>query len=616
MNWEHLKTYIWVRWRLSANQVRRSGTVGIIITAILTGLRVMGGIVTFIAGLLLGFFVLGQADMKVLIFTWDGVAGAFIFFWLIGLMSELQRTELLSLDNFMHLPVSPTGAFLINYVGSSFGLSLILFFPAMVGLSAGILFSRGLEMLLLFPLVAVFFLMVTAVTYQFRGWLAGMMSNPRRRRMIIAIVSLAFILIFQIPNILTNFTPGARSKRQARQEITKEFSVLKKELDEGSITQEGYESQLAAKQAALKLNRKQALENNYKIIQTVNMTIPPGWLPYGAGAASQGRYLPVLACILGMGLIGIGSLRLSYRATIRLYMGDFNKGRARRKDKVETVPEGFLPAKKESNSSTLLLEKKLPWISEQATATTLMCFRSMIRAPEVKMMLLTPVILMVVFGGMLVSKDINVSGLVRLLLVLGSMAFMLVISMTGFVGNQFAFDRNGFRTFVLSCTPRRDILLGKNLSLVPVVIILMTLIIGVFQWMNPMQWDHLITVFLLMVPMYLIFCLVENMASILAPVTLKQGSGRPASHQGFQTLLQMIFMVVVPIPMSVTLIPVGLEALYVLMNPGIWFPVSLVFSAIEVIVVVRIYRALIQRQGILLQRREQKILEVVSTKGE
>ncbi|MEJ2245599.1 MAG: hypothetical protein P8Y80_05870, partial [Acidobacteriota bacterium] len=158
MNWEHLKTYIWVRWRLSANQVRRSGTGGVIIAAVLAGLRILGGAITFIAGLLVGIFALGRVQPTVLIFVWDGVAGAFIIFWFVGLMSELQRTELLSLDNFMHLPVSPAGAFLINYVGSSIGISLILFLPAMMGLSLGLTFSRGFAMLSLFLLVATFIL--------------------------------------------------------------------------------------------------------------------------------------------------------------------------------------------------------------------------------------------------------------------------------------------------------------------------------------------------------------------------------------------------------------------------------------------------------------------------
>ena len=37
------------------------------------------------------------------------------------------------------------------------------------------------------------------------------------------------------------------------------------------------------------------------------------------------------------------------------------------------------------------------------------------------------------------------------------------------MANQFGFDRDGFRVFVLSAARRRDILLGKNLSFAPIV---------------------------------------------------------------------------------------------------------------------------------------------------
>ena len=58
--------------------------------------------------------------------TWDGIVLAFLFIWMIGLITELQRTEALSLDKFLHLPVSPIGAFLINYLSSLFSVSLRL----------------------------------------------------------------------------------------------------------------------------------------------------------------------------------------------------------------------------------------------------------------------------------------------------------------------------------------------------------------------------------------------------------------------------------------------------------------------------------------------------------
>jgi ABC-2 type transport system permease protein len=616
VNWEHLKTYIWLRWRLSSNQVRRSGFLGAIIAAILTVMRIMGGIVTFIAGLLVGVFALRQAEPMVVMAVWDGVVVGFIFFWMIGLMSELQRTELLSLDNFMHLPVSATGAFLINYVGSSFGLSLILFLPAMIGLGIGLTLSRGPAMLMLFPLIVTFFLMVTAVTYQFRGWLASMMTNPRRRRTVIAVVSLLFILVFQIPNILTNFNPGTKAKRQERQDAHKESIVLDKKRATGQITQEEYEKIHLARQAALDLDRKRKEGKEKEILRSINMAAPPGWLPYGAASAVQGRSLPALAGFVGMGLIGIASLRRSYRTTIRLYMGDFTTGRARRKIKISAVPESASKTKTRIRGQVAFLEKRLPWISEHASAISLMCFRSLIRAPEVKMMILTPVIMLVIFGGMLASKGGHVPVLVRPLVAMGMVAFILIIGMTGFQGNQFAFDRGGFRAFVLSCAPRRDILLGKNLSLLPFAFILIAFIVGVSQWMNPMRLDHLVAVLFQTIPMYLLFCLNGNLLSILSPIALKPGSGHPAAHQGLRVLFQILFQFSVPILFCFTLIPLGVEALFALMKWATWFPAFLVLGMVQAAVVLWLYRIALDWQGGLLQRREQKILEIVSSKVE
>ncbi len=615
MNWEHLKTYLWLRWRLSVNQVRRTGSLGAIIAAILTALRILGGIITFIVGVLVGVFALGRVEPWIVMVVWDGVVIGFVFFWMVGLMAELQRTELLSLDNFMHLPVSPTGAFLINYIGSSFGLSLILFLPAMIGLGIGLTLSRGPAMLLVFPLILVFFLMITAVAYQFRGWLASMMTNPRRRRTVVAIVSVLFIVVSQLPNILTNLNPSFRAKQQQRQEAYKNLGALLNEYNAGRITNEEYKKRHSDKLAALELDRRHEEERSRKIFQSVTMAAPPGWLPYGAFAAAQGRSLPALAGFIGMGLIGIASLRRSYRTTIRIYTGDFSKGRVRRKIRI-AVSTKPLKTKTEIRAQAAFLEKRLPWISEHASAITLMCFRSMTRATEVKMSLLTPLITAIIFGGMFAGKGGNLPPLLRPLFALGMAAFILVIGVMGLAGNQFAFDRGGFRAFVLSCAPRRDILLGKNLSLLPFAFVLMVFIIGAYQWMSPMRLDYLAAVLFQTIPMYLLLCMTGNILSIFSPMALKQGSGKPASHQGIRVLFQVIFVFVVPIIFSLTLIPLGVEALLVTLKRAAWFPAFLVLGMVQVVVVLWLYRVALNWQGGLLQRREQKILQVVGSKGE
>ena len=164
-------------------------------------------------------------------------------FWLIELVSELQRSEVLSLDKFLHLPVSLSGVFLMNYVSSFYSLNVTFFLPAMIGLAVGLLFSKGPIILLLFPLVAAFFLMVTAVTYQFRGWLASLMENKRRRRTIVTILTVAMVLVFQLPNLLTFGHFGGKPRPGNIVAIAEEQSKLDRRLARREIDREEYQRQ-------------------------------------------------------------------------------------------------------------------------------------------------------------------------------------------------------------------------------------------------------------------------------------------------------------------------------------------------------------------------------------
>ncbi len=71
-----------------------------------------------------GYFCPAVSIRFDLLLVWDGLVLAFLFFWLIGLLLELQRSEVLSLDKFLHLPVSLRGAFLINYLSCVFRWSV------------------------------------------------------------------------------------------------------------------------------------------------------------------------------------------------------------------------------------------------------------------------------------------------------------------------------------------------------------------------------------------------------------------------------------------------------------------------------------------------------------
>lgn len=593
MSWAHLKTFLWLRQRLTANRTRRAGSVAVIVRHLFQTLAVLLAMAALATGFLVGLRVLPPASEPVFLLVWDGLVIAFLVFWLAELMSEVQRSDMLSLEHFLHLPVSPTGAFLINYVGSSFSFGLLLFLPAMFGMSIGLAFSKGAAMLVLVPMVAAFFLMITAVTHQFRGWLASMMTSPRRRQTVVGIMTVAFTLTLLLPQFLD------RNRREREREVGEVVAELDRDLAAGRITRAEYEERSPSGVAARVLGGASS--------DLLHVVLPPGWLPYGASAASDGRLWGPVAAILGMTFIGVLSLRRSYQTTLRMYMGSFGS-RSRRRARKTTGPSSTYPA--------AFLEKKFPWISEHASAVAAAGLRSLLRANEIRMMLLTPVIMLIVMSGILAGLDAQVPELVRPLMAISAAAFMLSMSMVGFLGNAFAYDRGGFRAFVLGPVRRHDVLLGKNLSMLPFGLGIMTLAVGLSQWFVPMRLDHAIAVMVQTVPMFLVYCMVGNVISIFVPIVIRPGSGMPAPHQGIKVLIQIAFMFIFPAALVLTLIPLGVEFLLSLIASDLVIPAFLVLGLVQVAVTLSVYAVALKAQGNLLYDREQRILEVVAAKAE
>jgi ABC-2 type transport system permease protein len=177
MNWQHFRTLIWLRGRLFRNRMRRAGKLNAVVTQILKVIAIIASVALFFTALILGMWLLPKATPDHVLYLWTGITVAFLFFWMLGVMTELQRSEVLSIEKLFHFPISPGNAFVINYLSSLVSLSLILFLPAMIGLAVASVVALGPWMLVSLPLLLAFVLMVTAITYQFRGWLATLMVD-------------------------------------------------------------------------------------------------------------------------------------------------------------------------------------------------------------------------------------------------------------------------------------------------------------------------------------------------------------------------------------------------------------------------------------------------------
>jgi hypothetical protein len=618
VNWQHLLTFVWLRWRLRLNQFKKAGMANAVLSIILLVSLIPLALAVFVGSFFVGVFALPQipADYfpAVLLFIWDGLVLGFLFLWTIGLLTELQRAEVLSLDKFLHLPVSLAGAFLINYLTSLASVNLLLFLPPMIGLSLGLAISEGPAMLLLVPLVLAFFLAVTAVTYQFQGWLASLMVNQRRRRTIIVMVTLGFVLLSQLPQLLNMFQPWKRVIQS--DEITRhaqEQKDLNKSLSDKKITPEEFQHQskklnedYANRRAA---SERQLWQSTVWTARLLNMVLPPGWLPLGAMELVEGNVLPALLGTAAFALIGYASLWRSYRTTIRFYTGQFTKG------KVRPAAAPATAAKPAPVARVLFLERTLPWLPEQASAIALAGFRSMVRAPESKMLLLSPIIFGLVFGSIVVGNQLDPPEPARYLMVFGMMA-MILITMVQLIGNQFGYDRAGFRVFVLSPASRRDILLGKNLAVAPVALGMGLLIAVVVEVLYPMRPDYFLGSLVELVTMYLLFCMVANWLSIFAPMPIAPGTMKVVKPKLIPVLLGMLFMSLFPLALTPTLVPLGFAALLDWLEWSHGMPVCLPLSLLVLGLVAYIYRLMLPWQGRILQSRELKILTVVTTKAE
>lgn len=611
MNWDHFRAFLWLRWRLRVNQLRRGGIVNTILVAILgvgvvlLGLGLFGGSIAF--GALA--FAERSPPPHVLMYIWDGIVAAFLFFWATALLADLQRSEPLTIGKILHLPVSPGNAFVINYLSSLFSITLYLFLSVSVGFTIGLTVSRGPWLLLIFPVLAAFFLMMTALTYQFQGWLAALMSNPRRRRTVVVFTTIGFILVFQVPNLLNimNSRQGTRVTGP-QQRLAERQEELRKAFEANQVTPEDFVRKSNELMATFneetqqdKADRAHSIEDT---VHLVNKVFPPGWLPLAVDGLDDGRPLVALLAMAAFGLVGSASLWRAYRTTLRLYTGQYTGGSAAAPADVAPVPLSGKPR---------FMEKRLPLVSEQAATIALGSFLSLLRAPESKMMLLPPVIMVIIFGSLLLSGSLKVPDDARPLLAFAGMATCL-LGMGQAAGNQFGFDRAGFRVYVLCPAPRREVILGKNLALAPLPAAWGLVVLVIVQVFYPMRFDHLLACVFQMAGMVLLYLSMMNFLSLLAPVYIAPGSMQPTNIKLIPVLIQLAFLFTFPMVLGLVMLPLGVEVLLDKVAGIRGLPVNLGLTLLVSAVVVVVYLLCVHFQGFILHNREKHILTVVTSK--
>src|SRR5262245_3295913 len=128
MNRQHLLAFVWLRWRILANQVRRGGSLNFVLTMLFAAVAFLFSLGAFIAFFFI-VVILQDAPSSLILYVWAGLVVAFSGWWAMGTLIELQRADSLSLNKFLHLPVSMRGVFILNYLSSLASFTLLLFLP-------------------------------------------------------------------------------------------------------------------------------------------------------------------------------------------------------------------------------------------------------------------------------------------------------------------------------------------------------------------------------------------------------------------------------------------------------------------------------------------------------
>jgi hypothetical protein len=243
-------------------------------------------------------------------------------------------------------------------------------------------------------------------------------------------------------------------------------------------------------------------------------------------------------------------------------------------------------------------------------------FRSLQRAPEVKIALGSAILVPLVVGGSLLFRgNFNVPEAAKPFAAAGAVVFS-VFMLVQFFANQFGFDRDGFRALILCPADRRYILMGKNLACLPVgagLGLLLLLLISLRLHLPPLV---LAAALFQLAAVLLLAALGGNCLSILVPYRIQQGTMKPTKMPGATVVILMLCHLLFPIAMTPVFMPALAEFLWRLAGWSQAVPVNLIFSIALACLAALAYWQALAPLGRLLQTRETKILSIVTVEVE
>lgn len=263
MNLNQLIALIRLRFQLTLNQIKKGGAANSILFVIIAAVIVLTVVSSFFSAIVFGAIWIKEFESNRILLMWNVISIGFLVAWIFNVMNRIQQSDAISIDKLLHLPITFHGAFILNFVSTFANFTLLSVAPVMIGIAIAMPIARGWSSAVAIPLTLSFLFMATAITYQFRNWLAAKMENKRTRAIMMGVLPLVFIGLFV-----------------AVGELTDSESVL-------SLFSE----------------------------------TPIGWLTSGVVAADSGDWLSGIFGTLAMTAIAGASLFFAYRSSMRKFTG-------------------------------------------------------------------------------------------------------------------------------------------------------------------------------------------------------------------------------------------------------------------------------------------------------
>jgi hypothetical protein len=558
-----LVTLIWLKWTLFRNSLRTSKAVVNRIATVLAMLAALALALLIALGLGVAAYALTSPDVGLdRTLQPQGARGTpaipsaeFIFFSILALCYLLWSTLPLSIGssrqfdpgNLLLYPISLRKLFAIDFISEVASLQSVFAIPAIIAIGIGAGLARG-------------------------NFVAGIL---------IALVAAMFGIALS-KWISISVGSLIRKKRTRGETLLALIGVV------------------AGLGGALFGQIAPALFRHAESISALRWT-PPGAIAYAlTHGLREGHLAGYILALVGVSAYTVVLIAITYWLSRRAILGS---GRTRR-TRVKTA----------GSAAASYISWEFPLLPPALSAVLEKELRYLMRNAQVRMMTLMPLILIVVrmMNRRRFDQANSVSGSFTtdffkygegLMATVGVLYVFLILA--GLFCNQFAFERGGMRTLILSPVDRKTILLGKNLAISTLALVFSA---GLLLVNELVFRDITLNAFLFVVLSFLVFAslmsVMGNSFSMRFPKRMKFGKRLNLSGVVGLLLIPMILLLALP-PLAATAAGYVAQSLLV----------EYVTLAVLAVLSIGFYVMMINAQGESLQQRELEILEAVNDPG-